>query len=161
MFFFNSTSPLLHTEKCCSFFFRPSGHPGGGTHLSISHCCPGQLFWSNVHLGRHLRWCQMLLHKAPTVAFQTLNRQPFLGCRSVTLQRKPLCTGTGCDILRLVDLAHNCVCGFVSECGEVCNYSPTVDTSSLALHGPPVFVCFWGPISLRLEWKICVHWIKC
>lgn len=85
----------------------PSGHPGGGSHLSISHCSPGQLFWSNVHPGRHLWWRQMLLHKPASsqCGFYNIKQTAFLFQCNVSLQRKPYCTGTKCDTAWVVGLA--------------------------------------------------------
>ena len=77
---------------------QPSGHPGGGFHLSISRCCPGQLFWSNVRPGSHVRWRQMLLYKHTGSQCGFHNKQTaFLRGRGATLQRKPQRTGTRCD----------------------------------------------------------------
>lgn len=42
---------------------RPSGHPGGVSHLSTSRCCSTKLFPSKLSTGRHQQWLQMLLHK--------------------------------------------------------------------------------------------------
>lgn len=88
---------------------RPSGHPGGGSHLSISRCCPGQLFWSNVRPGRHLRWRQMLLHKpaGSQCGFCNIKQTAFLSRCSVSLQRKPHCAGTRCGTAWAVGLALN------------------------------------------------------
>lgn len=119
-----STSSLSHYEQYCSFFPWPSGHPGGGSHLSISHCCPGQLLWSNVHPGRHLRWRQMLLHKPASsqCGFYNIKQIVFLCWCSASLQRKPHCTGTRSDIVRGV--------------GLLCLYE-WVDVYSLNLALPP------------------------
>lgn len=121
---FHSTSSLSHYEQYCSFSPWPSGHPGGGSHLSISHCCPGQLLWSNVHPGRHLRWRQMLLHKPASsqCGFYNIKQIVFLCWCSASLQRKPHCTGTRSDIVRGV--------------GLLCLYE-WVDVYSLNLALPP------------------------
>lgn len=118
----------LHTEQWFISLsvspspFAPSGHPGGGSHLSISHCCSDQLFWSNVHPGRHLRWGQMLLHRC---FFIKLNRFPPLGRCCLPLQGKPEWIGTRCDIFWALGLAHDMSLD-LCECVYGGMFTPTI-----------------------------------
>lgn len=121
----------------------PSGHPGGGSHLSISRCCPGRLFWSNVLPGRNMRWRQMLLHKpvSSQCGFYNIKQTAFLSQCTVSLRRKPHCTGTRCDTAWAVGLALNV---FVHEwvCGRRFHPSPTCPSAYL----PP---SLWNQSSFR------------
>lgn len=117
----NSTSLLLKCfitprEALLPFILAIRSPRRRYSFVHLTHCCPGQLFSYNVHPGRHLRRGQMLLHKpaGSHCGFSDIKQAAFLGCSSVTLQRKPHCIGAGCDTSWSVGLALDCVCGFIS-----------------------------------------------
>lgn len=92
--------------------------------MSISRCCPGQLFRSNVRPGRHLRRRQMLLHThtGSQRGFYDIKQTAFLSRCTVTLQRKPHCTGTRCDAAWAVGLLASLPCLCIRECVSGCEY---------------------------------------
>lgn len=164
IYFFFIPQALYQTLSCVVHSpSRPSGDPGGGSHLSISRCCRSQLFWSNMRPGRHLWWRQMLLHKpaGSQCGFYNIKQTAFLSRCRVSLQRKPHCTGTRCDTAWAVGLALSM---FVYAWAWVWMSATTTQSSTWHFHPSPTcpsahcpLCCETKAASVKLDRSIMVE----